>query len=852
MLRNTTSTDYADVLGLLTSTEQPFSLKFTPDELKQVSNIKKFDPESYEFLADLRDLDFFLTCPVSKKSLKNPVIARCGHIFSSESVAGLDKCPVEDCSDERLVVQQVRVLNDFLTLLPPANPGESKDEDDILYLRDSYKKLDAQKISQMIEILKCPVTISVFLRPVILTKCGHSVERDVCEDILKSSNKVCPSCRKEFTKDDYLTLPVVALICYSLAKYSREVMDEQLLNVDGILTALVTKDLPLIRHLIQCYYEKPELLNEVTESRTGNKFSALLIMTMNDVGLQLFEANPLLIDIITASSLNHIESVLSDSSPLLYFAKSALGARLLHNEGLRNKIDVNTFYKVSPQLGISPCMFVMLQGGLGMLINDSRLASGMTYDRLNYCIPDSRFKGYTLLYFMAMQANVIDFFRKYPDKIKIISSEILCKPMFTVDAHRHARPSALMQIATWQSSMQFFYDYDEFRDKISPEGFTYILSSGPQKGRSLLIYFAKFTPGPKVLQKDARLRSFITEKMLSSSEADDNNQSALFYLMSYEDGLDLLNYDPSLHGKISARGINHIKKMFVGDETFNSAPVSMLFRTEQGCDLLAKYPAICEKISLDALLSVVSQIDGFPLLALTALESGVQLLKTSAVLRAKITAQALLVRHTFTTGIMTNPLTLLLRTEGGREFLILLTKENPQLCVDLKGLVLPATCENLTRIGVQFAEAEEKLKKMAEEKAQMSPQEVLAEKIRSIVARYKLPDASDANLYKAMRRAALEDNAEDIRCLVVEKGLDINAQDDNPHSLKTALHWAVIKTSYKAVKELILLEAKDDIKDFQGKTARALAKAKNDPEINSLLMLSDISAQPSIMRLALW
>ena len=132
---------------------------------------------------------------------------------------------------------------------------------------------------------------------------------------------------------------------------------------------------------------------------------------------------------------------------------------------------------------------------------------------------------------------------------------------------------------------------------------------------------------------------------------------------------------------------------------------------------------------------------------------------------------------------------------------------------------------------------------MAEETAQMNPQEILAEKIRSIVARYKLPDASDANLYKAMRRAAVEDNAEDIRCLVVEKGLDINAQDENLQSLKTALHWAVIKTSCRAVTELVMLQARMDIKDFQGRSARALAMEKNDPQINSLMMLSDVAEQ---------
>jgi hypothetical protein len=72
---------------------------------------------------------------------------------------------------------------------------------------------------------------------------------------------------------------------------------------------------------------------------------------------------------------------------------------------------------------------------------------------------------------------------------------------------------------------------------------------------------------------------------------------------------------------------------------------------------------------------------------------------------------------------------------------------------------------------------------------------------------------------------------------VKEKGLDINAQDDNPHSLKTAMHWAVIKKSCKVLKEIIALDGRVDINDFQGRSARTLAMEKNDPEINAMMMV---------------
>ena len=48
---------------------------------------------------------------------------------------------------------------------------------------------------------------------------------------------------------------------------------------------------------------------------------------------------------------------------------------------------------------------------------------------------------------------------------------------------------------------------------------------------------------------------------------------------------------------------------------------------------------------------------------------------------------------------------------------------------------------------------------------------------------------------------------------------DINAQDDNPKSRRTALHWAAIKGHMSIFDLLIAKGAKVDIKDAEGKTA---------------------------------
>jgi len=96
-----------------------------------------------------------------------------------------------------------------------------------------------------------------------------------------------------------------------------------------------------------------------------------------------------------------------------------------------------------------------------------------------------------------------------------------------------------------------------------------------------------------------------------------------------------------------------------------------------------------------------------------------------------------------------------------------------------------------------------------------------------LLRRYKLPDASQSSLEKALRMSVVNFFYEDLEQLLQEVD-NINAQDDNPTSQKTALHWAVIKENQKAISSLLSVGAACDIPDADGKTALDYAHAIDD------------------------
>ncbi|MBS4170175.1 ankyrin repeat domain-containing protein [Neochlamydia sp. AcF95] len=67
---------------------------------------------------------------------------------------------------------------------------------------------------------------------------------------------------------------------------------------------------------------------------------------------------------------------------------------------------------------------------------------------------------------------------------------------------------------------------------------------------------------------------------------------------------------------------------------------------------------------------------------------------------------------------------------------------------------------------------------------------------------------------QALRRVAHQGNIEDIRYLIEQEGVDINAQDENKGL--TALHWAVKRGHQQVAAWLLAHGARADIKDGEG------------------------------------
>lgn len=87
-----------------------------------------------------------------------------------------------------------------------------------------------------------------------------------------------------------------------------------------------------------------------------------------------------------------------------------------------------------------------------------------------------------------------------------------------------------------------------------------------------------------------------------------------------------------------------------------------------------------------------------------------------------------------------------------------------------------------------------------------------------LLKKYKLPDASQESLEKGLRNTAARNELDDLRYFIQHVN-NINSQDKNPISKKTALHWAVLKNHAEAYDLLISSGAKADIEDAEGNLA---------------------------------
>jgi len=87
-----------------------------------------------------------------------------------------------------------------------------------------------------------------------------------------------------------------------------------------------------------------------------------------------------------------------------------------------------------------------------------------------------------------------------------------------------------------------------------------------------------------------------------------------------------------------------------------------------------------------------------------------------------------------------------------------------------------------------------------------------------LLTKYKLDNDSQASLEQGLRRAASTGCAADL-AIFIRYVRDVNAQDGNSASKKTALHWAALNGHEDCYQALIVAKARDNIEDAQGKMA---------------------------------
>jgi WD40 repeat protein len=109
--------------------------------------------------------------------------------------------------------------------------------------------------------------------------------------------------------------------------------------------------------------------------------------------------------------------------------------------------------------------------------------------------------------------------------------------------------------------------------------------------------------------------------------------------------------------------------------------------------------------------------------------------------------------------------------------------------------------------------------------------------LSDLLKRYNLKDSSYSSLEQGLRMASVNGKPKDLAlfCQTME---DIDAQDANPDSRRTALHWAVIRKHTKCIEILLENDARVDIPDAKNNTA--LDYAKDSPDILELLLNANV------------
>ena len=106
--------------------------------------------------------------------------------------------------------------------------------------------------------------------------------------------------------------------------------------------------------------------------------------------------------------------------------------------------------------------------------------------------------------------------------------------------------------------------------------------------------------------------------------------------------------------------------------------------------------------------------------------------------------------------------------------------------------------------------------------------------LEDMVKKYNLPNTEQTSLERGLRSAVANQHLEDVK-FFTQHVENINAQDTNPTSCKTALHYAVSKNNIACLKLLLDAGANPEIPDAQGLTTAQYAQQGSNAEIQQLI-----------------
>lgn len=412
--------------------------------------------------------------------------------------------------------------------------------------------------------LRCPITFQIFYDPVLVYPCSHSFERDEIEKL-----KICPICRCE----------IRGLLIDKRAK--------------DIIAELTDKNPTLTN---ECYF-----------------------------------------------SIDHLSKVLSSKAVI-----PTLLLKILRYSTHLNAISDSKGYRGSSAL----TELAAYASGLELLIKDVLIQKNITTEGLNAILLEGDYKGTSALYWLANNNSTL--IKSLTDKI---TTEALNCPKAL---GKHQGYSPLHWLCNYHDGLKILLENSELRSKISVQG----LSNCVQSGSSPLYYLCGSYPGQQLLIEDEKLRNKISSEALNQlaifKDEKIINDSALSQLIYVNGGgIDLLLNDPILRSKITPETLNSIYER--QNINFHYSTLLLLAQNSKGLKLLIRDDALTDKITEKGLNFIAS--DGSSVLyELTNSDEGIELLAKNPRLCEKILTVAL--KRGFK-----NPLLNLVQSTLGRELL---------------------------------------------------------------------------------------------------------------------------------------------------------------------------------------